>query len=150
MTYTDHNGITQTMGAEELEAVERSGRSSWYDYATTPTRWPEPTTPVVPLMMARPGATEPTIAHGSNILDRNGVWWSYSELCHLMEESPSTAQEVLAFARKAGRTASAVQMQMHRLRELIACRKIRWDGRLLLRGKNAQVYQWPVGFRNPR
>jgi hypothetical protein len=28
MTYTNHNGITQTMGAEEFEAVERSGRSS--------------------------------------------------------------------------------------------------------------------------
>lgn len=39
----------------ECYAVERSGKSSLHEYATTPSTWPCDTTPVVPLMEARPG-----------------------------------------------------------------------------------------------
>lgn len=46
---------------EELQAVEESGRCSWQAYIATPTQWPEPTVPVVPLMQARPGAVEPGV-----------------------------------------------------------------------------------------
>lgn len=50
-----------TLSAEELRAVEQSGRCSWQAYIATPTQWPEPTVPVVPLMQARPGAVEPGV-----------------------------------------------------------------------------------------
>ena len=53
------NGGRDWLPTEELEAVERSGRSTWQDYAMTPGEWPAPTSPICPLMDARPGAVEP-------------------------------------------------------------------------------------------
>ena len=45
--------------AEEVEAIERTGRSSWQQYASIPTQWPGERFAVLPLMEGRPGATEP-------------------------------------------------------------------------------------------
>lgn len=58
ITY-QHRGELHWLPEEELRAVERSGHSSWQEYMSTPTKWPEPTVAVVPLMEARPGAVEP-------------------------------------------------------------------------------------------
>jgi len=44
---------------DEIYAIEISGKSSLFEYITTPSQWPEPTTAVDPLMSARPGATDP-------------------------------------------------------------------------------------------
>jgi hypothetical protein len=44
---------------EEIEAIERSGRSSYLEYATTPGAWPGVVAPAIPLMRARPGACMP-------------------------------------------------------------------------------------------
>lgn len=55
--YLDHKGELDCMPYEELESVERSGRSSWQVYAMQPGDWPNQCTPIAPLMDARPGQT---------------------------------------------------------------------------------------------
>lgn len=134
----------------EMAAVERSGRSSWRTYAMQPGEWPQPCTPVSPLIDARPGATEPQSVIGIWNTCRNGVSWTYDELCELFKESPSTNKEAHAWGKLRGRSPQAVQNQMSKLLDLVVSQKLRWDGQRLLRGKSAQVYQWPVGFRNPK
>lgn len=147
-----HNaqGELDLLPLSELEAVECSGRSSWQEYATQPGHWPQETTPVVPLMRARPGATEPEVVHGVWNTERTGVAWSYEELCELMRDHPISKAQALHWGKMHGRTPQAVQAQMSRLRDLLVERKLKWDGERFLRGKNAQVFQWPVGFRNPK
>ena len=53
------NGERDWLPTEELRAVERSGYSTWQQYAMTPGEWPAPITPILPLMDARPGKVEP-------------------------------------------------------------------------------------------
>lgn len=147
MTYT-FAGKEHTLGADELEAVERSGRSSWQVYAMQPGEWPEPCIPVTPLLNARPGATEAQSMIGIWNTDRNGVSWTYDELCELFRCSPSSHSNALEWGKQRGRSSQAVQAQMIKLVDLVVNQKLRWDGERLLRGKRAQVYQWPVGFKN--
>lgn len=76
--FTNCLGELDYLPWSDLEAAQRSGSSSWQDYASTPSQWPEITTPIVPLIDARPGQVEPeqVIVDGLNsgdiIVDDDG------------------------------------------------------------------------------
>ena len=67
--YLAPDGRYDAVSTEEVEAVERSGRSSWQSYALTPSTWPEPSSAVVPLMEGRPGAVEPWVRPVEGVLN---------------------------------------------------------------------------------
>lgn len=58
LTYTFNEDL-HLLSWEEHDAVERSGKSSFMEYATTPTVWPKAKkSRVIPLMERRPGKTK--------------------------------------------------------------------------------------------
>ena len=148
--FKNAQGEPDVLPLGELQCVERSGRSTWMDYATTPGEWPFVVVPMVPLMEARPGAVEPLHVDSPTDLSRNGMDWSYDECCALVKTNPSRNVDIMAFAKQHGRTPMAVENQRSKLLDLMLQRKLRWDGQRLLRGHSALVYQWPIGFRNPK
>lgn len=110
--FINAEGYMDIMPIAEAEAIERSGACSLWEYISTPTTWPQQTVPFVTLMEARPGATEPVELHGAWI-DRNGMPWTYDELCQLLKDNPRTLTEQLQWgqrtrAKSAGRTRSTV------------------------------------------
>lgn len=147
--FINAEGYMDIMPIAEAEAIERSGACSLWEYISTPTTWPQQTVPFVTLMEARPGATEPVELHGAWI-DRNGMPWTYDELCQLLKDNPRTLTEQLQWGKERGRRVQGVHAQLYRLSDLMNQRKIKWDGERILRGRKAQVDQWPVGFRNPK
>jgi hypothetical protein len=58
LTY-EWNGEVHTVSAKEVDAIERSGRSSFQEYASVPTVYETLGVAVLPLMAVRPGQTEP-------------------------------------------------------------------------------------------
>jgi hypothetical protein len=73
--FKDHNGNTAYMSREEMDAVERSGRSSWQHWANVSSI--PPRTQLVELASAmrwRPGKT-PAAKH-----PRAGLYWTRSEI----------------------------------------------------------------------
>lgn len=150
IAFKNAQGEPDVLSLGELQCVERSGRSAWMDYATTPNEWPAVVVPMVPLMEARPGAVEPLHVDRPTDLSRNGIDWSYDECCALIKANPSRNVDIIAFAKQHGRSPMAVENQRSKLMDLMLQRKLRWDGERLLRGHSALVYQWPIGFRNPK
>lgn len=130
----------------EMQEVERSGRSTWQAYIMHPGQWPEPSTAVVPLMEGRPGQTAPRKVGPS----QGNKHWTIEEINELLMVDPKGGIEQAAYGERIGRTAASVNRVLDRLRELIRCRQLRWDGRRIYRGSKANVSQWPVGFRNPK
>jgi hypothetical protein len=57
--FINAQGEPDVLPLGELEAVERSGRSSWREYAATPGEWPQQHVQVIGLMRCRPGSIEP-------------------------------------------------------------------------------------------
>ena len=147
--FLNAEGYMDVMPIAEAEAIDRSGSCSLWEYISTPTTWPQQTVPFVPLMKARPGATQATVTHGTEE-DRGSLHWSYEELCQLMKDNPSCTLDYIEWGRARGRSSRAVESQRLKLFDLIMQRKIKWDGERILRWNNAQVDQWPVGFRNPK
>ena len=75
------NGEYHTITWEEVEDIERSGRSTWSQYASEPSQWPEPTAAFLPLCNARPGATIP----GERPVPRTDVVWKFRPLTTVEE-----------------------------------------------------------------
>lgn len=50
MTYVNHNGELDLMSDQEAQAIERSGRCSWQEYAAEPSAWSMDMHPIAPLM----------------------------------------------------------------------------------------------------
>ena len=146
--FKNAQGEPDVLPLGELDSVELTGRSRWMDYATTPGEWAALAAPVVPLMEARPGAVEPLHVDCPTDLSRNGITWSYEELCALVKANPSRNKEIIVFAKLHGRSPHAVESQRSKLMDLLYQKKIRWTGERLVRGHHALVYQWPIGFRN--
>jgi hypothetical protein len=131
----------------ELEAVERSGCSSWQTYIMQRPQWAPPSAPVVPLMEARPGQTDPVVPF--HTLNRDGEVWTYGEICQAIRSNPKTHRERAALGAIMRRSPDGIQNVLLRVESLRSQRKLMWVGDRLLRGTKAQVYQWPIGFRNP-
>lgn len=158
--FLNAEGYMDIMTKVEAQAIERSGACSLWEYISTPTTWPQQNVPVVPLMEARPGATEPVngpvtmweIQNGPAevVPGRHALDWTYDELCQLMHLFPFSQCDAAEFASKVQRTDLSVRMRMTKLHSLINEQRIRWDGTRILRGKRAAVYQWPLGFQNPK
>ena len=58
--FKNAQGEPDVLPLGELDSVERSGRSSWRDYAATPGEWPQQHVQVIGLMQRRPGGIEPS------------------------------------------------------------------------------------------
>ena len=148
--FKNTQGEFDCLPLSELEAVERSGRSTWQEYAMETGQDVKQAAPVVPLMDARPGKTEPYYLKSAWNNDRSGVAWSYDELCELMRDHPIGIAEALDWGKMHGRSPQAVQTQMQRLRDMLIYKEIRWDGVRLLRGSKANANQWPFSLQNPK
>jgi hypothetical protein len=57
LPFKNAQGEPDVLPLGELEAVERSGRSRWMEYAATLGEWPAAPVPIVPLMEARSNQT---------------------------------------------------------------------------------------------
>lgn len=146
LKYTNADGKPDRLSFGELHAVEITGRCDWYAYATKPSPWSHGTNRVAPLMHSRPGQTDPARWGPS----QGNKHWTIEEINELLMVDPKGGIEQAAYGERIGRTAASVNRVLDRLRELIRCRQLRWDGRRIYRGSKANVSQWPVGFRNPK
>ena len=116
MNYMNASGKPDTLSMDELEAVERSGRSNWENYAHTPSEWTGALHHPVPLMKRRPGRTYPPE------FPRTHKRWEPFELRLLRSDT------------KPGRLSATLQ----RPREEILLK------RLALRSHSASWSQWEV------
>ena len=99
ITYT-FNGDKHVLSLDEFQAVEASGRSSWHDYATTPTVYPEHIGGVHKLMDDRPGKTEPVV--GLSEYENNGTEWKPeddTQLIRMVDEGSGVAAIALSLRR---------------------------------------------------
>lgn len=97
---------------DEIDAIERSGRSSWQEYASTPTEYPAPVHGAWKFLNLRPGATEPI--QGQEAIENNFQHWTYYDDRMLMLMHEDGAGPGL-IGLKLQRSVSAVEMRMRRL-----------------------------------
>ena len=76
------NDKVHALSAEEFDAIERSGRSSWEQYADVPSVWPGEVTPFLELCHARPGKCEV----GERPAEREDLVHSYRGLTSFEKE----------------------------------------------------------------
>jgi hypothetical protein len=147
--YTDHNGQQQFMGDAEIEAIERYNfdRQTIQQYMYWPAEFAEPTVPFSPLMEARPGKTDPWDVE---YIPNGHMRWQLPDMIMLLKLYDEGVLPTAHIADRLSRTASAVLNRNRRLRSLINESRLTWDGVTLRRGTRANVYQWPLGFRNKR
>lgn len=160
--FTNAEGHEDLLSHKEAQAIERSGSCTLLGYINTPSKLPEHEHPVVPLMEMRTGKTEPINAQVWQVEvgpvqvvpGQHAVNWTYEELCDLMKHCAGkyalSRYEASDFAFKTQRSELAVMQQATKLKNLVLDLRLRWDGRRILRGKCARVYEWPVGWRNPK
>ena len=145
--FKNAQGEPDVLPLGELEAVERSGRSIFGEYAMKPSQWPVAQVAVIPLMEGRPGATVPHPSFFELIGDGNKRW-TITEIEVLLRQADEPDHSWAIIASRHKRSLSSVKTMGYKVSELIRVSRLKWDGVHLTRGPKATVYQWPIGYRN--
>lgn len=116
------NGHQHYVSSDEVDAIERSGRSEWRNYAVNATVYPDPIHGAWKHLNDRPGATMPI--KGLEELDKGFSHWSAAEDKRLVDMLMAGVGVAL-ISPELRRSIQSVEMRIKRrgLREIVAQRR---------------------------